>query len=259
MSTVNSGSITVEHPVLYVFAISHFCEKVRWALDRVGIDYELQYLAPGLHRRVAKKLKLPASSLPILQAGDRIIQGSSAIIDWAQGHRPVDAPSLMADGDTSDSSGGVEKRLDNVLGVHVRRYYYSEALVEYPRTVKPVFVNDLTGGARLMLELSWNTIRKIMIDRMDLGSLQGIESRQVLEQEFDWIDSLLGEGRHFLVGNSFSRVDITAASLLAPLIRPDKHPTYHMIELPPNVALDCTNWRQRPCLQWANAMYEEYR
>jgi glutathione S-transferase len=248
-----------DRPELYLFAISHYCEKARWALDRVGIDYSPHYLAPVLHRRFAKKLGLPASSVPILKAGETAIQGSSAIMDWAEEQRPPGAPSLLPENDVTESAGSVERRLDNVLGVHVRRYYYSEALVEYPQTVKPVFANDLSGGQKLFLELAWSLIRKVMIDRMDLGSLQGIESREILEQELNWLDSLLAEGRRFLVGDRFSRVDITAASLLAPLIKPEKHPTYQLIELPPNVSLDCANWRKRPCLQWASAMYQEFR
>ena len=242
-----------------MFAISHYCEKARWALDRAGIDYRLRHLAPGLHRRFARKLGLPASSVPILKVGETLVQESSAIIDWAEAHRQEGAPSFLPENDTANSATLVEQRLDDVLGVHVRRYYYSEALVEYPKTVKPVFANDLSGGEKLFLELAWGLIRKIMIDRMDLGSLQGIESRQILEQEFDWLDSLLADDRRFLAGDRFSRVDITAASLLAPLVKPEKHPTYSKLELPPNVALDCENWNKRPCLQWASAMYQEYR
>jgi len=246
-------------PILYVFAISHYCEKARWALDRVGIKYRLQHLAPGLHRRFARKMGLPVSSVPILQIGDTLIQGSSAIIDWAEKRRLSKSPSLLPADDTTGSAESVERRLDDVLGVHVRRYYYSEALVEYPGTVKRIFTNDLRGAPRLILDLAWGFVRKLMIDRMDLGSMQGIESRQILEAEFDWLDSLLSEGREFLVGNRFSRVDITAASLLAPLIKPDNHPVYALLELPPNVALDCQGWSSRPCMQWARRMYQDYR
>jgi glutathione S-transferase len=31
----------MSEPVLYVFAISHYCEKTRWALDHFGIAYRL--------------------------------------------------------------------------------------------------------------------------------------------------------------------------------------------------------------------------
>lgn len=269
-------------PTLFVFAISHYCEKARWALDRVGIPYQLKYLAPGLHRRAAKKLGAKYSSVPMLLAGKTLLQGSSAISDWADANRPSGAETLnpglnSAHGEyrhssaLTDSTAGdemaqlqregrqTEKRLDDVLGVHTRRYFYSEALVEYPQTVKSVFAADLSGFPKLYLELAWGTVRNIMIERMDLGSVQGLQSRQILEQELDWLDELLADGRQFLAGDRFSRVDIAAASLLAPLVKPEQHPTYQQVELPPNVALDCNNWSRRPCLQWTLGLYRNYR
>jgi Glutathione S-transferase, N-terminal domain len=50
--------------ILYVFAISHYCEKARWALDHYGIDYELEYTMPGANRKIAKKLGAKSGSLP---------------------------------------------------------------------------------------------------------------------------------------------------------------------------------------------------
>ncbi|MEZ5492984.1 MAG: glutathione S-transferase N-terminal domain-containing protein [Gammaproteobacteria bacterium] len=269
-------------PTLFVFAISHYCEKARWALDRAGISYRLKYLAPGLHRRTAKKLGARYSSVPILLAGKTLQQGSSAILDWAESNRTGGAPTLNPGRNSTpeeyrhssahtDFAAGdekvrlqregrqIEKRLDDVLGVHIRRYFYSEALIEYPRTVKAVFAADLSGFPKLYLELAWGAVRRIMIERMDLGSMQGLQSRQILEQELDWLDGLLADGRPFLTGDHFSRVDMAAASLLAPLVRPEQHPTYRQLELPPNVALDCESWALRPCLQWSLNLYRDYR
>ncbi len=76
--------MATRQPVLYVFAISHFCEKARWALDHLGIAYELRYLAPGEHAELAKKLGAPKSSVPFLDTNGKLIQGSSAIISWAE-------------------------------------------------------------------------------------------------------------------------------------------------------------------------------
>ena len=55
-------------PVLYVFAISHYCEKARWSLDHHGIAYRLTCLPPGGHRQTANKLGARHSSLPILDS-----------------------------------------------------------------------------------------------------------------------------------------------------------------------------------------------
>ena len=51
--------------VLYQFPISHYCEKVRWAMDYKGLDYKLKNLLPGLHLRTTKKIAAK-SYVPIL-------------------------------------------------------------------------------------------------------------------------------------------------------------------------------------------------
>lgn len=245
-------------PVLYVFAISHYCEKARWALDYLGIDYTIKYLAPGVHRKVAKKLGLPVSSLPIMKAGNLVVQGSSDIISWAETNKSPGAP-LLEPQTKNQECLEMEQRLDDLLGVHVRRYFYSEALVEYPSTVRPIFTRDLPLMQKWLTAITWGMISKLMIKGMDLGHEQGLESRQVVEEELNWLDQILADGRHYLIGDSLTRVDITAASLLAPLIRPQRHPTYTNLQLPPNVKADCDDWRNRGCLQWAQQLYQGSR
>ncbi|MBL4819969.1 MAG: glutathione S-transferase N-terminal domain-containing protein [Gammaproteobacteria bacterium] len=254
-------------PVLYVFAISHYCEKARWALDYQSINYNIQHLPPGIHGRVAKKLGAPTSSLPILQVGTQIIQGSGNIISWAEANKAAESPTLACD-ETSQldldglhklSGEEIGKRLDDVLGVHVRRYYYSEALVDYPQLVRPIFVRDLTPFQQGLTNISWGVIRKLMARKMDLGHSQGLESRQLLEAELDWLDQLLAGGGQYLIGRHLTRVDITAASLLAPLVLPQEHPTYAGIKWSPNVAVDCETWQNRRSLQWVKEIYRKYR
>ena len=77
----------MDKPILYIFNISHFCEKARWALDHCGVAHRVQHVMVGTHRRLARKLGAASGSVPFLQAGDRVIAGSSAIIDWADTQR----------------------------------------------------------------------------------------------------------------------------------------------------------------------------
>lgn len=245
-------------PILYVFAISHYCEKARWALDYLGIDYELRYVAPGEHMQIARKLGAPRSYVPYLEVDGRVIQESAKIIDWADAAAPPTAKKLTP-GNSADECRATEKRLDDVAGVHVRRYYYSEAIVRYPKTVRPIFTRDLPLYKRLLLTAAFGKIRGLMIKGMDLGDAQGQESRGIVEGELDWIDGLLSDGRRYLVGNEFSRADLTAASLLAPLAMPLEHPTYSGFQLPPGVAGDVAGWEQRPSIGWVREMYARHR
>ena len=145
-------------PTLYVFSISHYCEKARWALDYRGIDYELRYLAPGEHIEVAKRLRVPRSSVPYLVNGDRVIQGSAEIINWAESLPSANGPRLTPDFDI-EAAVEIETRADDVMGVHVRRYYYSEALVEHPDTVRPILTSGIPIFRKLLIRVAWTSGR----------------------------------------------------------------------------------------------------
>lgn len=245
-------------PVLYIFAISHYCEKACWALDYLDIDYEITHLAPGIHRQIAKQLGAPRSALPILVADGQLVQGSAEIIDWADAAASTDSKCLTPD-TAREQCLEIEKRLDDIVGIHTRRYYYSEALVDHPETVRPIFTKDLPVMQKLLVGVRWGALRKRMIDRMDLGPEQGRDSKRIVDDELGWVDEMLSDGRHFLAGERFSRADLAAASLLAPLAVPKEHPTYADLKLPPHLTLDLAKWGKRPSLNWVREIYAEYR
>ncbi|MEM1345218.1 MAG: glutathione S-transferase family protein [Pseudomonadota bacterium] len=238
-------------PRLYLFAISHYCEKARWALERAGIAHTCVSVVPGAHTRLAKRLGVPERTVPILVLGDGVaIQGSAKIAAWAATH----APSALPLGDP-----GVEARLDRVLGAHVTLYYYSEALVEHPKTVRPIFVSGLGLLPRLMFWAAWSQVQRAMIEGMQLSEAQWAASRAAIMTELDWLDALLGDGRAWLGGERPGREDIAAASLLAPLVLPPEHPIYGTLVLPPRVGADCAAWRERPSFALVRRLYREHR
>ena len=244
-------------PILHIFAISDYCEKARWALDHLDIDHQINFLWPGMHLHVAQKLGTPGSSLPILVANDEVIQGSADIIDWAQKNTATQRCLTPIDGE--EQCREFEQRLDNVAGVATRRYFYSEALVEHPNTVRKIFSNDLSPTQKQSVTRDWPTIRELMIQIMDLGAAQGEESKLVVDRELSWIDELLADGRTYLVANQFSRVDIAAASFFAQLAEPAEHPASRFMELPPKMMATQKSWHDRPSLQWNRGIYQKHR
>ena len=42
----------MDKPILYIFNISHYCEKARGALDHFGIAHQPQHVMVGTHRRI---------------------------------------------------------------------------------------------------------------------------------------------------------------------------------------------------------------
>ncbi|NND68540.1 MAG: glutathione S-transferase [Halioglobus sp.] len=244
-------------PTLYIFAISHYCEKARWALEYLGVDFKLRSIAPGIHARLQKKYGLESSSLPLLVAGNEVVHGSAAIIDWAEA-RATNGRTLTPQGLEADCRA-VEGRLDDIAGVHTRRYFYCEALLEHPGEVKPAFLEGLPLLERLLLHVMWPRITPIMAERMDLGKEQGEQSRAIVDDELGWLESLLDGGRSYLVGDSFTRADLTAASLFGRLSGTTDQPRATEPFLPPRMAADQQAWRERPALVWVREIYARHR
>lgn len=245
-------------PVMYVFAISHFCEKARWALDYHGIKYKLKYLAPGPHIKVAAELGAPASSLPYLRHDGRLEHGSANIVTWSDQASDGTEASLTPHKHREECLA-IEQRLDNIVGVHLRRQFYSEALLEQPQTVRPIFTRDLPLTQKLTTSLGWGKICSAMVDRMDLGPEQREDSKAIVSIELDWLEGLLADGTGFLAGDRFTRADLAAAALLAPLALPPEHPVYAGLKLPPLFEEDVDAWTERPILTWVRRMYRENR
>ncbi|GJM14984.1 MAG: hypothetical protein DHS20C13_03110 [Thermodesulfobacteriota bacterium] len=203
-------------------------------------------------------MKLPCTTLPILIVDGEAIQGSANIIDWAENQSDDPEKSLIPSTDL-DKCLEVEKHLDEVAGVHARRFYYSEALMDSPAEVRQIFARDLTFFNKMALRGSWSMVRKLMIQEMDLGKEQREDSKKIIERELEWLDDMLSDGREFLIGGKFSRADLTAASLLAVIAKPKKHPVYNDIPLPPKMKADMETWQERPAIKWVNRIYSQYR
>ena len=78
-----------------------------------------------------------------------------------------------------------------------------------------------------------------------------------IEADLDWFEARLA-GRAHLVGNSFGRAALTAASLMSPFIRKRTGPG-PTVRLPPDVMAMMARWQKRPALRWAQAVYAGYR
>jgi glutathione S-transferase len=243
-----------DKPRLMTFGISHFCEKARWALDWHGIDYEEISWPPGLHQILAKRLGAQGTTLPILVDGDTIVQGSGAIIDWAEQQTQDRSRTL-----TQDEALTIEQRADRVIGTHVRRLAYAEMLPRFPHMAKPALFSNASPVNRFIGNMMWPVTRQVMMRMYDITPAAPSESRATLEGELDWLDSTLSDGRLYLAGGRFSRADLTVASLLAPFARPQEMPIFYEMPVPDALAADAERWRDRPVMRWVRTQYEGRR
>ena len=247
-------TMTPTEPGLRTIAISHFCEKARWALDWHGLAYEEKSWPVGLHGVLAKYHGAAATSLPILLDGKTVVQGSGDIIDWADDRRrdPVRCLTLA-------HAREIEARADALIGVHVRRLCYAEMLPRQPHLVEAEIFQNLSPLHYAVGKAMWPVSRRLMMRAMDVRENAAAESRAILEGELDWLDKHLADGRPYLAGDRFSRADIAVASLLAPVARPKGMPIFAHMVVPEALMADHRRWRERPIMRLVAELYRSAR
>ncbi|HEX2734297.1 MAG TPA: glutathione S-transferase family protein [Polyangiaceae bacterium] len=207
-------------PLLYVFTVSHFCEKARWALDYKGIGYQLRTVLPGPHRLTVPKLA-PTSRVPVLVDGATTLQDSGPIIDYID---ELHEQRALTPSDPALRSEAVEweEYLDVELGEAVRRYLYRFAL-SAPGFVGPLYVQDGPWWARPFYTFMLRPVIAAAAKMYLRPTESGADDLRRIRAVFTRADQRLAEHR-YLVGDEFTRADLTFAALAAPILRPAGHP-----------------------------------
>lgn len=202
--------------VLYQFPISHYCEKIRWAMDYKGLDYSLKNLFPGLHLRTTKKMA-PKTYVPILLDHGEQVQNSHVILNYLDDKYP-EKSLTPSDSEQLEQALAWEKYCDVEIGVHVRRFGY-HYLLDEPKTVIPFFTQGGPWWGPLFFKLFFSKLEPIMRKVMSIDEAGANKSKERIQQAIDKLDEAYSKNE-FLVGDQFSRADLAAAALLAPLIMP---------------------------------------
>lgn len=240
---------------LYDFRFSHYSEKARWALDFKGVAYEPRHLLPGFHMRTTTKLA-PRSCVPILKADSAVIQDSTEIINFLD--RTFQDRSLTPSyPDEANEALEWEEYLDEQLGVTLRLWFYYHALPDRDRATK-FLCQGARWHERALFAVAFDRIRRAMREMMNINSETASEAERQLLAAFDRLDKAL-ERRPFLVGDRFSRADLTACALLWPLCRPGETDADVEALLPARVCELRQRLQPRRFYRWVLENYREHR
>jgi glutathione S-transferase len=243
-------------PVLWQLEISHYNEKVRWALDYKRIAHVRRSLLPGPHMRQAKRLTGDTSTTPVLTLDGVSIGDSTRIIAALELRRPE--PALYpADPDARHRALELEEFFDEELGPHIRRAAYQE-LLAHPELVVPLFTNGQPLAARVLLRAGFPVLRVGMRRKMEINADAAAHSREMTVAAMDRLEREIGPSG-YLVGDSFTVADLTAAALFYPVARPPQFP-YPMVARVPDSARDfLQSLAERPGGEWVGEMYRRHR
>lgn len=244
-----------EKLTLFTINMSHYSEKIRWLLDYEKIEYQEQALTPFIHALpMFIKGKRQRTTVPLLQHGDKYVQDSPRIVDWLAKNR---GPLKTLPADIQDEIIEIQKRFD-IIGKPIARYLYFTGFA-YPALIKDIWTQFAKPWENVVVRTTYPIIKHLFKKMQRVNEVDVAKAEQKIDQEIKWLEQRLSDGREFLVGDTLTVADITAASLLAPLACPSEHPIYSTQDFREKISGSAKKWAASPALEWVRTMYTQHR
>ncbi len=246
-------------PTLWHIGVSHFSEKARWALDHKRVPHTRRAIpVPGLHIPASMWMTRGASqTFPVLEIDGRRIGDSTEIIAALEERFP-EPPLYPADPEQRRRALELEDFFDEEVGPHVRLLAFHE-LSNDPERFEAVIARTTPGPVARLGSGAVTYARTYTGLRFGVRDEEAAElARTKILAGMDRLDAELGDGE-YLVGESFSVADLTAASLLNPVALPDEGPIPNDEPLPRGLESFIAPLRERRGYRWIGEMYARHR
>jgi len=239
---------------LVTIPMSHYCEKVRWALELLEVPYVERQHLQAFHFPVAK-WHSGASFVPVLLTADGVISDSTRINRALDAGRGVLYPEGL-----EEEVLTWEEDFDEGLGVEGRRWIYLQVL-DRPDPFLRYAAAEAPSWQLVCGRAVYPLMRRMLIRHLDItvGAME--RGMPVIERSLAKVEGRLGDGARYLVGECFTAADLSFASLMAPLLLPERYG----IPLPPPHTLGAEGeaavaaWRARPAGQFALRLIADHR
>jgi glutathione S-transferase len=243
-------------PTLWHLKVSHYNEKVRWALDYKGVPHRRIGLMPLFGSAPAAWLMTRRATVPILRLDGRTIRDSTAIVAALEERYP-EPPLYPADPDERARALELEDYFDEQLAPALRRYVWW-LLAEDPQAyfmtafpdASPLYRAALRPGAR---PTAWAVNR-----RYGITEASAQEAKAQILAAMDRIEAEIGSSG-YLVGDAFSIADLTAAALSTPFMRPPQRQYLPPQPPPEPLRSFAAGLEARPAGKWVFDMFARHR
>ena len=251
------NTVDKQTPRLIAIAISHYCEKVRWALDHLNIDYVEEDHAPPFHRQYTSCYG--GTTVPVLVTDNESLIDSKDILHYLDSIS-LDKRLYPQDAELRQQVETLEELFDNKLGAASRNWAYYYAIK------KPWFIAIAWGKKVPLIEkikslIAFPKIPELLEQNYNLTSESKKAALRDIQEVFSVVNQRLNSGQQYLVGDRLSAADITFAALASPILRPKNHPVYNssLPQLPAEAISVLEELRSTPAGELVLRLYREHR
>jgi glutathione S-transferase len=244
---------------LITIPISHYCEKARWALERVGMPYREERHVQGIHQIVARRAG-GRVTVPVLLTPGGAIADSSEILVWVDERTAPEHRLFPTEPGPRQEVATLCERLDEVLGPRGRRLMYIHMFAVRELALR--FNNEgVPAWEDRVIRLGWPLARRLVGRVLEVRPGVEVEDEVAVWREFDFVAELLADGRPYLGGEVFSAADLTFAALSAPMVLPPEYGVRlpQPDVLPPDMAALVGRAREHPAGRYALALFTTHR
>ncbi|HEY2775399.1 MAG TPA: glutathione S-transferase family protein [Candidatus Binatia bacterium] len=245
----------MDTPVLWHIPLSHFSEKVRWALDYKGIGHRRRVLGSDYLIRAWRATG--QGKLPILWLDGHALADSTRIIAALEERYP-EPPLYPQDPTARKRALELEDDLDETLGPALRAAVVTPLFASDPDIALRVLTTGMPDEAYGRLRPLLRIFPSFYRWRHKVSAANLAKDRGVVAAALDRIEKER-QGRAFLVGGAFSIADLTAAALLSVLLQPPEIQYPLQVELPSYLQDYRATLLRHPAAQWALGIYRLHR
>ncbi len=247
--------MTQAAPILWHFRVSHYNEKVRWALDFKGWPHIRKTQIPGFHVPVARWVS-GQNMLPIIKLDGQVLAGSNHILQELERRRPE--PRLFPqDTEKLKRALVIQAYFDEQVAPDLRRLFWSTYISDAARCALMA-----TDGSSPATRVVWQSLFPLMrpLFKKNMGIFPGklAAARSRMMGHFERLEREIGPSG-FLVGDQFTVADLTAAAVMTAIIRPPEFPYPLPEPWPEELIVLRQSVESQPAFQWVLDIYAKHR
>lgn len=246
-------------PRLITIPISHYCEKVRWALERLKLPYIEEPHVPLFHWLATYPRS--GKSVPLLVTKDGTFTDSTDILQYLDKISPVSATLYPTAPDLRREVEQLEDLFDTQLAPSVRDWAYFYLFNNWD-LMKRLWCYGTPLVEQALFPIVFPLIREAAIQTYKITAESATKSYNTIKSIFETVNEMLADGRSYLVDDKFSCADMTFASLAAPVVlaagyRGVRLP--YLNEVPDKMAAEIKELQETPAGIYALRLYDKER